>query len=241
MEHVITVKNVSKQFKNFAVKDLNFNIKKGFVTGFIGGNGAGKSTTIKLMMNLLRPDEGEIELFQMKYDEHEKEIKQRIGFVHDANVYYKGLHLKDIRRIVKPAYERWDDELFYHYIDRFNLPLTKSIRHFSKGMQMKASLAVALSHDAELIIMDEPTSGLDPVFRHELIDLLQQIMLDEQRTIFFSTHITSDLERFADYIMFIQQGEIKFQHTQNYLEEHFALVKGNIDLLDRDTEKAFIQ
>lgn len=206
MENVVELTNVSKKFKDFSVKKLNLEVKKGFITGFIGANGAGKSTTIKMMMNLLRPDAGEIKLFGLDYMKHEKTIKERIGFVYDGNVFFEGLNLKDIKRIVGPAYKRWDDSLFHQYLERFELPLNKPIKTFSKGMQMKASLAIALSHHAELIIMDEPTAGLDPIFRRELLDLLQELMVDGDRTIFFSTHITSDLDRIADYIALIQRG-----------------------------------
>ncbi|WP_078596484.1 ABC transporter ATP-binding protein [Evansella clarkii] len=240
MENVVELKNVTKNFKGFSVKNINMQVKQGFITGFIGANGAGKSTTIKMMMNLLRPDAGEVKLFGLDYRTHEKEIKERIGFVYDGNVFFEGLNLKDIKRIVGPAYKKWDDTLFYKYVAQFQLPLNKPIKTFSKGMQMKASLAIALSHDAELIIMDEPTAGLDPIFRRELLDLLQEIMLDGRRTIFFSTHITTDLDRIADYIAFLQNGELIFNQSIDDVANNYALVKGELGLLDRDTEKAFV-
>lgn len=240
MEQVIELNNVTKQFKGFSMNNLDLQVKKGFVTGFIGANGAGKSTTIKLIMNLLKPDAGEVKVFGLDYTNHEKEIKERIGFVYDGNVFYEGLNLKDIKRIVGPAYKRWDDALFYQYVEQFELPLNKAIKTFSKGMQMKASLAIALSHHAELIIMDEPTAGLDPIFRRELLDLIQELMLDGNRTIFFSTHITTDLDRLADYIVFIRNGEIVFNQSIHDVAENYALVKGGLDLLDRDTEKVFV-
>ncbi|MBS4207253.1 ABC transporter ATP-binding protein [Bacillus sp. FJAT-50079] len=241
MENVVELKNVTKKFKDFSVENIDLQVKQGFVTGFIGANGAGKSTTIKMMMNLLRPDAGQVKLFGLDYKTHEKEIKERIGFVYDGNVFFQGLNLKDIKRIVAPAYKQWDDRLFYRYIEQFELPLNKAIKTFSKGMQMKASLALALSHHAELIIMDEPTAGLDPIFRRELLVLLQELMLNSNRTIFFSTHITTDLDRIADYIAFIQKGELVFNHSIHDVAENYALVKGGLDLLDRDTEKAFIR
>ncbi|MGY0694553.1 ABC transporter ATP-binding protein [Virgibacillus sp. FSP13] len=240
MENVVELKNVTKKFKDFSVKNIDLQVKQGFVTGFIGANGAGKSTTIKMMMNLLKPDVGEVKLFGLDYTTHEKAIKERIGFVYDGNVFFEGLNLKDIKRIVAPAYKHWDDTLFYQYVEQFELPLNKAMKTFSKGMQMKASLAIALSHYAELIIMDEPTAGLDPIFRRELLDLLQELMIDGNRTIFFSTHITTDLDRIADYIAFIQRGEIVFNQSIHDVAENYALVKGRMDLLDRDTEKAFV-
>lgn len=240
MENVVEFTNVTKKFKGFSVKNIDLQVKQGFVTGFIGANGAGKSTSIKMMMNLLRPDVGEIKLFGLDYKKHEKAIKERIGFVYDGNVFFEGLNMKDIKRIVAPAYKHWDDKVFYQYIEKFELPLNKSIKTFSKGMQMKASLAIALSHHAELIIMDEPTAGLDPIFRRELLDILQELMVDGNRTIFFSTHITTDLDRIADYIAFMQNGELVFNQSIHDVAENYAIVKGRLDLLDRDTEKAFI-
>ncbi|MFV8829812.1 ABC transporter ATP-binding protein [Alkalihalobacterium sp. APHAB7] len=241
MENVVDLRNVTKNYKDFSVKNIDLQVKQGFVTGFIGANGAGKSTTIKMMMNLIKPDDGEIELFGLDYKTHEKAIKERIGFVYDGNVFYEGMNLKDIKRIVGPAYKRWDDPLFYQYVEQFELPLNKAIKTFSKGMQMKASLAIALSHHAELIIMDEPTAGLDPIFRRELLGLLQDLMVDGSRTILFSTHITSDLDRIADYIAFIQRGELIFNQSIHDVAENYKLVKGGLDLLDSDTEKAFVR
>lgn len=240
MEYVVELNNVTKRFKGFSVEDMNLKVQRGFVTGFIGANGAGKSTTIKMIMNLLKPDDGSIQVFGQGYDRQEKAIKERIGFVYDGNIFYEGLNLKDIKRIVAPAYKHWDDECFKRYIEQFELPLNKAIKTFSKGMKMKASLAIALSHDAELIIMDEPTAGLDPVFRRELLDLLQEIMLDGKRTLFFSTHITTDLDRIADYIAFIRNGRLVFNQSIHDVADNYALVKGRTDHLDRDTEQAFL-
>nr|WP_106782818.1 ABC transporter ATP-binding protein [Lysinibacillus timonensis] len=240
MENVIELQHVNKTFKGFELKDISISVKKGFVTGFIGGNGVGKSTTIKLIMNLLQPDSGEVSLFGLNYEKHEKEIKQRIGFVFDHNVFYENLTLLEMKNIIAPIYRKWDDSIFNHYIDRFELPLKKKLKTFSKGMMMKASLTIALSHHAELIIMDEPTSGLDPIFRRELLDILHDLMQDGEKTIFFSTHITTDLERIADYITFIHNGQHMFTKEYYKIEEDYALVKGNINLLDRDTEQEFI-
>lgn len=241
MENVIELRGISKELKAFSIDNMDLQIKQGFVTGFIGANGAGKSTTMKLMMNLLQADAGEINVFGLDYANHEKEIKDRIGFVYDSNVLYGSLNLKDISRIVAPAYKRWNSKQFKAYMDQFELPSNKPIKKFSKGMQMKASLAIALSHDAEFIIMDEPTAGLDPTSRRELLDIFQDVMVDGKRTIFFSTHITSDLERIADYIVLIDQGEILFHKPIYELQEQYALVKGSTDLLDRDTEENFIK
>lgn len=240
IEPIVKLKNINKTFQGFSLKNLNFNINQGYITGFIGSNGAGKSSTINIIMDLVRPDSGELEVFGLNYEEHEKEIKDRIGFVYDGNIYYEGLNLTDIQKIVGPAYKNWSKDTFYHYIKKFDLPTNKPVKTFSKGMQMKASLAIALSHNAELLIMDEPTAGLDPVFRRELLSILHDIMTDEKKTIFFSTHITSDLERIADYIAFMKDGSLVFNHSINDIQKNFFLVKGELELLDRDTSKIFV-
>lgn len=240
LKKTVELKNINKKFNDFSLDNLNLNINKGYITGFIGSNGSGKSSAIRIMMNLTRPDSGDLKIFGLNYDKHEKEIKQRIGFVYDSNIYYEGLNLLDIQKIVAPSYRNWNKKSYFYYIEKFNLPKNKPLKSFSKGMQMKASLAVALSHDPELLIMDEPTAGLDPLFRRELLNILQDIMINENRTIFFSTHITSDLEKVADYIAFIKNGKLIFNHSINDLQEDFALVKGDIELLDRDTSKEFI-
>ena len=208
MGNVIEFQGVSKKFETLSIDNIDLQIKKGYTTGFIGPNGSGKSTIIKLMMNLLQPDRGNVSVFGLNYATHEKEIKNRIGFVYDSNIFYQSLNLKEISKIVAPAYTQWDYNQFNQYVNQFELPLNKPIKHLSKGMKMKASIAIALSHHAELIIMDEPTSGLDPTFRRELLDIFQEIMVNEGRSIFFSTHTTSDLERFADYIVLVNKGKI---------------------------------
>ncbi|MCY8856136.1 ABC transporter ATP-binding protein [Bacillus atrophaeus] len=240
MENVIELKHVYKSFGDFQLKDISMTVKKGFITGFIGGNGVGKSTTIKLIMNLLQPDSGSISIFGLDHKEHEKEIKQRIGFVFDENIFYAHLTLAEMKEIIRPCYMNWDDSLFNHYVEIFELPLNKKIKSFSKGMMMKASLSIALSHHAELIIMDEPTSGLDPIFRREFLDILHNIMQDGKKTILFSTHITTDLDRIADYITFIHNGEHIFTKKSYQIQEEYAIVKGGMELLDRDTEQEFI-
>ncbi|WP_375105827.1 ABC transporter ATP-binding protein [Lysinibacillus fusiformis] len=240
MENVIELQQIQKSFNGFQIKDFSIHVKKGFVTGFIGGNGAGKSTTIKMIMNLLQQDSGTISIFGKSYKKHEKEIKERIGFVYDENIFYENITLKDMKKIIKPAYRRWDDKAFQHYVEQFELPLSKNMKTFSKGMKMKASLAIALAHHAELIIMDEPTSGLDPIFRRELLNILHELMQDGDKTIFFSTHITTDLDRIADYITFIHNGEHIFTKEFYKIQEEYAIVKGTLDLLDRETEQEFV-
>ncbi|WP_062106435.1 ABC transporter ATP-binding protein [Bacillus niameyensis] len=240
MGNAVELQNVHKSFGRFEIKDVTLQVKKGFVTGFIGANGAGKSTIIKMIMNLLQPDSGEIRVFGKSYKKNEKAIKERIGFVFNDNILYGDLALRDMKKLIAPCYRQWDDYLFQQFCDRFELPLKQNTKSFSDGMKMKASLAFALSHHAEFLIMDEPTSNLDPIFRREFIDLLHDVMLDEQKTILLSTHNMSDLSSFADYITFIQKGQIVFSKEIHEIEEEYAIVRGGVDLLDRDTEQYFL-
>lgn len=240
MENILEIKNLNKSYEGFSLKDVNFSLKPGFVMGFIGPNGAGKSTTIKLIMNLVKKDSGTINIFGKDNIDNEKEIKSKIGFVYDENYYYEDLTIKDMKNILSPFYKNWDNKIFDKYIKEFKLPFNKKIKDLSKGMKMKFSLAIALSHKAELIIMDEPTAGLDPVFRSELLDILYGIIQDENVSIFFSTHITNDLEKIADYITFINNGEIIFSQPKDKVLEDYAIIKGKKELLDSDIRKEFI-
>ncbi|PIC77281.1 MULTISPECIES: ABC transporter ATP-binding protein [Sporosarcina] len=229
MENIVEVRGLTKQFKGFALNNLNFDIKKGFITGFIGANGAGKTTTIRCLMDLIRADQGEIRLFGESHKNHTVEIKERIGFVYDADFYYEELTIEKNKRILAPFYAKWDDELFYYYLRKFQLNTAQRIKHLSKGMRMKFSLAMALSHHPDFIVMDEPTAGLDPIVRRELLDMMQDLIQDEEKAIFFSTHITTDLEKIADFIVFIHQGEIIFQGEKDEFTERYVLVKGTTD------------
>ncbi|GIP35136.1 ABC transporter ATP-binding protein [Paenibacillus sp. J2TS4] len=240
MEHAIELRNVNKSFGSFGITDLSLKVKKGFVTGFIGANGAGKSTIIKMIMNLHQPDSGEVRVLGMNYKENEKKIKERIGFVFNDEILYKELDLSDMKKLIAPCYRQWDDLLFHQYCDRFELPLRQNMKSFSAGMKMKASLAFALSHHADLLIMDEPTTNLDPIFRREFMKLMHEVMLDEEKTIFLSTHIMSDLSSLADYITLIQKGQIVFSKGLHEIEEKYAIVRGGVELLDRDTEQYFL-
>lgn len=232
MERILEIKNLSKDYGNFSLKNINIQLDRGYIMGFIGPNGAGKSTTIKLIMNLIKKDSGSIKLFGLDHLKHELAVKDRIGFVYDENYYYEELTVEEMKNIVKPFYSKWDEHAFKQYIERFQLPLNKPIKTLSKGMKMKFSLAIALSHHAELLIMDEPTSGLDPIIRAEFLEILQSFIEDENKAVFFSTHITSDLDKVADYITLIDEGEIILSKTKDELLEDYCLVKGAKDKLE---------
>mgnify|MGYP001066195790 CR=1 FL=1 len=240
MAPILEIKNLKKDFKDFSLKNISFTLEKGFIMGFIGPNGAGKSTTIKLIMNLLKKDGGEVKVFGLDNVKNENEIKNRIGFVYDENHFYEELTISEMKRIIAPLYKNWSDECFNRYLKEFTLSPKKKIKELSKGMKMKFSLAIALSHQAELIIMDEPTSGLDPLIRNELLDIFSYLIQDENKGIFFSTHITSDLDKIADYVTLINDGEILFSTTKDEIIDCYGLVKGKKEFLNEDTRKDFI-
>jgi ABC-2 type transport system ATP-binding protein len=240
MENILDIKNLNKSYKDFSLKNVSFSLRPGYIMGFIGPNGAGKSTTIKLIMNLIRKDSGTINVFGKDNIKYEKEIKSKIGFVYDENYYYEDLTITEMKNMLAPFYKSWDNNAYEKYVKAFALPSNKKIKELSKGMKMKFSLAIALSHKAELIIMDEPTAGLDPVFRSELLDILYEIIQDENVSILFSTHITNDLEKIADYITFINGGQIVFSETKDKVLEEYAVVKGKNELLDADTRREFV-
>lgn len=240
MEPILEVKNLTKHFKNFSLDNISFNVEKGYIMGLIGSNGAGKSTTIRLIMNLLKKDGGEIKLFGKDHQLDEKEVKQRIGFVYDENHYYEDLKIDEVMRIIAPFYRKWSESTYKSYIDKFQLPSGTKIKDLSKGMKMKFSLAIALSHEAELIIMDEPTSGLDPIIRSELLDILYELIQDENKGILFSTHNTSDLDKIADYITFLHNGKLVFSQSKDEIMDDYQLVKGGSGLLNENLKKCFI-
>jgi len=234
MKNILEISGLRKEYKNFTLNDISFNLPRGYIMGLIGPNGAGKTTIIKLIMNLIRKNNGQITIFGKDHIRDEVDIKSRIGFVYDNHPFYEDVSLKNIARAISYCYKSWDNEIFTNLLQKFSLPADKKFGKLSRGMKMKFSLALAFSHHADLIIMDEPTSGLDPVFRRELLDLLADIIQDEQKSVLFSTHITSDLEKIADYITFIHQGNIVFSCEKDELTENWAVVKGGTELLSEE-------
>ncbi|MBX4268618.1 ABC transporter ATP-binding protein [Clostridium estertheticum] len=240
MSSVLDVKNLNKSYGDFCLNGLNFKLEKGYVMGFIGPNGSGKSTTIKSIMNLIKKDSGSISVFGMDNVKDERKIKEKIGFVYDENIFYGMLTINEMKNIIAGFYRRWDENKFKEYIKHFELNPNKVIDKLSKGMKIKFALALALSHGAELIVMDEPTSGLDPAFRSELMDILYNVIQNEEMSIFFSTHITADLEKIADYITFINKGSMVFSESKEEVLQKYAIVKGSSRLLDLNIRKEFV-
>lgn len=225
MKKSLEIKNLCKKYNGFELKNINFELPKGMIMGLIGENGAGKTTTIKAILNIINRDNGEIKIFDLDNIENDKKVKEDIGVVLDDSSLSEYLNPMDINKIMKNIYKNWDDSLYFEYMDKFKLPLNKMSKEYSSGMKMKLKIAMALSHHPKLLILDEPTSGLDPVARDEILDIFQDFIQDEEHAILVSSHITSDLEHIADYITFINEGEIVLTKTRDELLENYGIVK----------------
>jgi len=220
--YAIEIKDLIKQFDNFMLGPINLTIPKGTIVGYIGQNGAGKSTTIKLLLGLLNKDSGEIKILD-EINPNSVALKDKLGIVFDDLLVPEEMTLVDVEKFCSRVYSKWNKNSFYKFKEKFNLPDKKIIKNYSRGMKMKLSMAVALSHNAELLILDEATSGLDPIVREEILDLLLDFMQDENHTILISSHILSDLEKVADYIAFINDGKILFMETKDELKENYGI------------------
>jgi len=235
---IIEIKNLTKEYEDFKLDNISFSLDRGYIMGFIGENGAGKTTTIKLIMNLLKRDEGEIEIFGKDNIDNEREIKERIGFVYDECFYYENISIKDNEKIISGFYKSWNTKVFENYLRKFNLNKKQKVKELSKGMKMKFAIALALSHNAEFLILDEPASGLDPVMRRDILDVFQEVIQDENVGILISSHIISDLEKISDYITYIQKGKIVFSKATSELMEEYKIIKGDKALLSKLDEEA---
>lgn len=224
-ENAIEIKNLCKQYDGFALKNVEFFVPKGCIMGFIGQNGAGKTTTIRAILNMLNLDSGDIHILGYDYREEEQQAKEDIGVVFDEMGFHKVLSPIQLNKMFRGIYKNWEEKTFFDCLERFGLPARKKVGKFSRGMQMKLQIAVALSHRARLLIMDEPTSGLDPVVRNEILDAFLGFVEDEDHSILLSSHITSDLERIADYITFIHQGKILLSDERITILENHGLLK----------------
>ena len=225
----LEVRGLTKEYPAFTLRDVSFSLEPGSITGFIGRNGAGKTTTINSVLSFVHPDGGEISFFGLPWAEHEREIKEKIGFVSAGMTYHTRKKLKVITAVTKAFYPAWDGKAYEKYMTAFGLDGEKTPSELSNGMKIKYALVLALSHGAELLILDEPTSGLDPVSREELVEVFLRLK-DEGKTVFFSTHITSDLEKCADRILFIKQGCLKADDTLDGFRDAWRIAEcaGNI-------------
>lgn len=222
-ENSIFVQDLCKHFDGFTLDHVSFRVPKGRIVGFIGENGAGKSTTINLILNELKKDGGQIQLFGKEHTV--SSVKENIGIVFDECNFHDVFTALDIEKILSGVYKSWDSNLYRQYLEKFQLPLKKPISTFSKGMKMKLSIICAVAHKPKLLILDEATTGLDPVVRDEILDLFLEFIQDEECSIFFSSHITSDIQKIADYVILIHQGKIVFEEQKDDLIYHYGIAK----------------
>lgn len=225
MENCIEIKGISKKYAQFTLDNVSFTVPCGTVMGFIGENGAGKSTTIKAILGLMKPDSGGITVLGEDSRQLSQEAKEKIGVVFDGLTFPNTLNAIQLDKIMASIYKNWSSEAFFGYIRRFELPLKKKFKTFSRGMEMRLGIAAALSHNPQLLVLDEPTSGLDPVMRSEILDIFLEFMQDESHSILLSSHITSDLEHIADYITFIHKGKIVFTEERNEMHDKYRIIK----------------
>lgn len=223
--NVMSVQGLTKHYEKFTLKDITFSVKQGTIMGLIGKNGAGKTTTLKSILNLVCPDDGKIEMFGKDFRKYEESCKQNIGVVLGEIDFYKQKRLSDITDVTKRFYESWDEDAYKRYLQTFCLDPQKRVKELSSGMRVKYMVALALSHNAKLLIFDEPTSGLDPVSRDDLLGLFRQLVKSGERSILFSTHITSDLEKCADDITYIKDGMLLRSAEKNEFIQSFQYLK----------------
>jgi ABC-2 type transport system ATP-binding protein len=237
---VLSVRNLNKKYEKFQLKDVSFSMEQGRIMGFIGKNGAGKTTTMKAMLNLIHTESGSIRFFGMEMREHEFEIKQRVACILGAANYYAQSKLGTIAQVYRRFYKTWDEAAYRSYLARFELDPEKKVKQLSQGMSIKFALALALSHHAELLILDEPTSGLDPVSRDELLNIFEDLVDREGVSILFSTHITSDLDKNAEDITYIKNGEILASQEKKSFVDSYRIVEGDAALLSEALKQKII-
>ncbi len=237
---MLVVDKLSKTYPTFTLKEVSFELPAGYIMGFIGINGAGKTTTLKSIMNIVRPESGHITFLGKEMHNYEFELKQKIGLMLEPVDSYPKHPVWKIIDVYKRFYDEWDDSVFAAHLARFHIDDRKKISELSAGMRVKLGIAMALSHNAKLIILDEPTSGLDPMAREELLDLLREIVEGGERSVLFSTHITSDLDKCADYVIFIRDGELIASDTKDDLIEKHAVVRGKMAALSDELKRHMI-
>lgn len=232
-DDALKITGLCKSYGDFSLKDINLAVPEGTVVGLVGENGAGKTTTIKASLDLIKKDSGKISFFGKEMSDDPLGIRSDIGVVFDSLHFSYGLNIEKIEKICSAVYDNWDKKVFEEYIEKFSLPEKKIIKEFSTGMKMKLNLAIGLSHNAKLLIMDEPTSGLDPVVRDDILEIFLEFMQEEKHSILLSSHITSDLEKIADYIAFIHDGRVIFCMPKNTLLYEYGIIRCSRDDFER--------
>lgn len=240
MEYALQIEHLEKSYPDFSLKDICLQLPKGSIMGLIGENGAGKSTTMKALLGLIQKDRGTVEIFGKTMESDGKNLKEEIGVVFDEINFYETLTPLKVGKICNSSYRNWDQKLYGDYLEKFNLPDKKEIKTFSKGMQVKLCLAAALSHHAKLLILDEATSGLDPVMRDEILDIFLEFIQDEGHSILVSSHITSDLEKVADYITFLHKGEVLLSKPKDELVYRYGIIRCKESFLSRIDKKEIL-
>ncbi len=225
MSNVLELKDVCKNYSDFKLDKVSFDVPEGCICGFIGQNGAGKTTTIQLILDSIKRDGGDIQVFGGDVLQEGPMLKEDIGVVFDEMGFHDFMTPMDINRMMKNLYNNWDEEVFFGYLQRFSLPRKKKCGAYSRGMRMKLQIAAAMSHKAKLLLMDEPTSGLDPVVRNEILQIFQEFVMEENHTVLLSSHITSDIERIADMVVFIDHGKIVLTGEKDEILERHGLLK----------------
>ncbi len=224
-ENAVEINGLTKKYDGFTLDSVSFNVPRGSIMGFIGQNGAGKSTTIKALLNIIKTDGGSVKLLGLDHIRNEYEIKEQIAAVFDEMPFHDAFSANQVSIMLSGLYGGWDEKVFFSYLDRFGLPRKKKIRNLSKGMKMKLQIAAALSHGARLLIMDEATSGLDPVIRNEMLDIFREYIQDENNSILMSSHIISDIEKIADGITFIDKGKILISGNKDEILENHGMLR----------------
>lgn len=235
-KYAIEIDNISKRYDGFFLDKVSFKVPSGSIMGFVGENGAGKTTTLKAIMNLIYPDQGSIRIWGSPAENMSKDLRSQIGVVFDESNLHENLSTDNVNNIMKNIYPNWDQRIFYDYLNRFKLPRNKKIKEFSRGMKMKLSISIALSHKSKLLVLDEATSGLDPMVREEILDIFMDFIQDEGHTILFSTHIISDIEKIADYVTFIHDGRIVFSENKDELIYKHGIIrckKNDLEKIDK--------
>lgn len=240
IRNVIEVKNVTKDYGDFKIDNISFAVPEGSVCGFIGQNGAGKTTTIKAILDVINVDAGEIFVFGQDVKIDSARLREDIGVVFDEMGFHEFMTGKDINIMMKNIYKNWDENVFFEYLKKFSLPSKKPCGDFSRGMRMKLQIAVALSHNAKLLIMDEPTSGLDPIVRNEMLQIFREYVIEEDHTILLSSHITGDLEKLSDEVVFINGGRIVLAGNKDEILEKHGLLKCKKDELREISDELIV-
>lgn len=227
MEHILELQQVCKTFpkSNFTLENMTFSIPYGAILGFVGENGAGKTTTIGCILNTIAKDSGTIKLFGKEMSDADTDMREKIGVVYDGDNFPSYWTAKQLSKVMAGLYSQWDHSLFQDYLEAFHLPENQKIKHYSRGMTMKLAIAAALAHHPQLLILDEATSGLDPIMRDEMLDVFLDFVQEENHSILLSSHITSDLEKVADYITFIHHGNLILTASKNDLVYHYAVMR----------------